>query len=139
MSMLQITGMRMTRNGALRTHSTFAMATQKTKKLTKAQREILQLLEEGQVMTIDQYNMASIGKRGVGPQTRYFLTNNKYVTKIDKTKSVETKGNGYIITEEGRKALSESPAPKSRGPRAIKMVPHKNLYTFSGSGSFPRQ
>lgn len=92
------------------------MSNKKLKKLTKIQRETLQLLAEGKVMTIDRQNMASIGPRSVAPQTRYFLTDNKYVTRKNKTKSVETKGNGFIITDKGRKFLKSNPISKKREP-----------------------
>jgi len=75
---------------------------------------VLQLLNDGQTMVIDRHNLASIGNHDVAPQTRYFLTGNGYVTRKDKTKSVETKGNGYVITEKGRKALVANPPPKKR-------------------------
>lgn len=91
-------------------------ATQKQRKITKVQRKILQILEEGQVITIDHYNMAYIDNRYVVPHTRYFLTDNRYVTRKDKTKSVETKGNGFIITEKGRKVLAANPPPQKRAP-----------------------
>ncbi|MDK1030200.1 MAG: HNH endonuclease signature motif containing protein [Anaerolineae bacterium] len=83
-------------------------------KLTKIQREVLELLENGAVMTIDCYNMPSIGDRNLSPQTRYFLTDKRLVTRKDKTKSVETKGNGFVITDKGRNVLSKNPSPKKR-------------------------
>lgn len=83
-------------------------------KLTKVQREVLELLENGALMTIDCYNMPSIGNRNLSPQTRYFLTEKRLVTRKDKTKSVEAKGNGFIITDKGRNVLAENPPPTKR-------------------------
>ena len=88
-------------------------------KLTKTQREVLELLDNGAVMTIDCYNMPSIEDRQLSPQTRYFLTEKRLVTKKDKSKSVESKNNGFIITEKGRKVLSENSLPKKRKPSRI--------------------
>lgn len=84
------------------------------KKLTKHQREILYLLNQDHMIVIDRSNMPSICGLDISPQTRYFLTDKKYVTRKDKTKSVETKGNGFIITDKGRKALEDNPPPKKR-------------------------
>lgn len=90
------------------------MNIQKKRKMTKIQREVLQLLNDGQIMVIDRLNMTSIGNRDIAPQTRYFLTDNKYITRKYKTKSVEKKGNGYIITKKGREALAAKSSPKKR-------------------------
>lgn len=90
------------------------MAKTKEKKLTKVQREILDLLDHGHIMEIDRMNMASISDRNVAPQTRYFLTKLGYVTRKDKAKSVETHGNGFVITHKGTKALLDNPGSKRR-------------------------
>lgn len=71
-------------------------------------------------MTIDRYNLASIGLRNVASQTRYFLTKNRYVTRKNKAKSVETKGNGFIITDKGRRILKLNLNKKERAPIIIK-------------------
>jgi len=96
------------------------MTTQRLRKLTKTQREVLELLNLGHMMVIDRYNTASIGNHNIAPQTRYFLTENRYVCRKDKSKSVKTKGNGLVITDKGRRALENSPPPKKRGPSTIK-------------------
>lgn len=91
------------------------MATKKSKnpkKLTKHQREIFDLLDQGHMIEIDKSNMPSICGLSISPQTRYFLTENRYVTKKDKNKSVETKGNGFVISEKGRKILELNPSPE---------------------------
>jgi 5-methylcytosine-specific restriction endonuclease McrA len=86
---------------------------------------VLQLLNDGQIMAIDRHNMASLENRNVAPQTRYFLTANRYVTRKDKKKSLETKGNGYIISEKGRKALAED-LPLKRREISISKKKEKN-------------
>lgn len=73
--------------------------------LTKIQRETLQLLASGEMMVVDSANMARIGDKPVAPKTRYFLTDNRLVTKKEKTKSVTTKGNGFVITDKGMELL----------------------------------
>ena len=105
-------------------------------KLTKAQREVLQLLENGEVMTVDRYNMASIGERNIAQQTRYFLSYNRLVSRKDKTSSVESSGNGFIITDKGRMLLAASPRPKKRDFSKIlekeKICPGCGLITSIG-------
>ncbi len=49
---------------------------------------------------------SSLGERPIQPQTRYFLTDNRLIMRLDKSKSVETKGNGFIISEKGRLLLT---------------------------------
>lgn len=83
-------------------------------KLTKVQREVLELLESGAVMVIDSYNMPSIKGRNLSPQTRYTLTEKRLVSRKDKSKPVDAKGNGFIITEKGRRVLANNPPPKAR-------------------------
>ena len=82
------------------------MATKKLK-LTKIRTEILKALAQGEMILIDSMNMASIGGRDVASQTRYFLTDNRLVTRKDKTKAVTSSGNGFVITPKGEKALQE--------------------------------
>ncbi len=77
-------------------------------RLSKIQQEVLEILRHGNIMTIDRMNMASLVNRNVAPNTRYFLTNNKLITRKDKTKSITTKGNGYIISAKGLQALNEN-------------------------------
>ena len=77
-------------------------------KLTKLQKKILETLKDGAMITIDSMNLAAIGDRAVQPQTRYFLTDNRLVTRKDKTKAVTTSGNGYIISTKGLRILEES-------------------------------
>jgi 5-methylcytosine-specific restriction endonuclease McrA len=89
-------------------------------RLTKIQQEVLELLFDGNLMTIDRMNLASIADRAVAPNTRYYLTENKLVTRKDKTKSINTKNNGYIISEKGLKTLNENRNIKRRGtPRVL--------------------
>ncbi len=83
------------------------MATKKQLKLTKIQAEILEALVLGEMISIDSMNLATMGERSIAPQTRYFLTDNRLVTRKDKTKAVTTSGNGFVITPKGAKTLQE--------------------------------
>lgn len=83
------------------------MATKKQLKLTKVQREILETLVQGAMISIDSMNMATMGERAVAPKTRYFLTDNRLVTRKDKTKAVTTYGNGFVITPKGAQIFQE--------------------------------
>ena len=83
------------------------MATKKQLKLTKIQAEILEALVQGEMISVDSMNMATMGERAIAPQTRYFLTDNRLVTRKDKTKAVTTSGNGFVITPKGAKILQE--------------------------------
>ncbi len=65
-------------------------------------------------MVIDVHNMPSIEDRSLSPQTRYSLTEKRLITRKDKSKSVETTGNGFVITEKGKRALAENPPPRKR-------------------------
>jgi hypothetical protein len=110
------------------------MATKKQLKLTKLQADILEALVQGEIISIDSRNMATMGERAIAPQTRYFLTEKRLVTRKDKTKAVTTSGNGYIISPKGAKVLREhkskesgqkrkriySTAPKSEARRLTK-------------------
>ena len=82
----------------------------KTIKLTKLQREVLEALRDGAMITIDRMNLPWLGERQLAAQTRYFLTENRLVTRRDPTRSAETSGNGFILSEKGR-ALLEVSAP----------------------------
>ena len=77
-------------------------------KLTKLQIEILQALKDGQLMTVDKNNMPWLGVRAIQPQTRYFLTENKLVTRKDKKRSVDALGNGFTISEKGLAILDKN-------------------------------
>ena len=82
------------------------MANKKDLKLTKLQAEILELLNQGALISIDSMNMAKIGDRDISAQTRYFLTDNRLITRKDKSKSVTTAGNGFVISPKGASVLS---------------------------------
>lgn len=70
-------------------------------------------------MVIDVHNMPSINDRALSPHTRYSLTEKRLITRKDKSKSVETKGNGFVITEKGKRALAENPPPGKRKASVI--------------------
>lgn len=96
------------------------MVKTKQKSLTRVQREILELLKDSHIMEIDQMNMASIGDRDVAPLTEYSLIQRNYVTRKDKTKSVKSPGNGFIITEKGRNALLNNTSRRRKTPVVLK-------------------
>ena len=58
--------------------------------------------------------MPWLGDRCLSPQTRYFLTDNRLVERRNKTKSVESEGNGLVLSAKGL-ALLESLPPLKRG------------------------
>lgn len=75
-------------------------------KLTKIRRQTLEMLLDGRMMEISSMNEARIGSEPVAQETRYFLTKNRLIERKDKTKSVTTKGNGFIISDKGLRVLS---------------------------------
>ena len=88
--------------------------------LTAIQKEILELLSKGKIISINKYNLGAIGERSVAPNTTWFLTKNKLVTRKDKSKSIITKGNGYIISEKGKQVLELCNSRKKRAnPRIL--------------------
>lgn len=74
-------------------------------RFTKVQREVLEALRDGGLITINRMNMAWLGDRAVSPQTRYFLTENRLIERRDKSKAVETQGNGFVLSPKGLAAL----------------------------------
>jgi len=83
-------------------------------KLTNFQIGILEALRDGEMITIDRQNMPYLGSRLIQPQTRYFLTENKLITRLDKSKSIETKGNGFTISKKGLLWLEKAVPPKKK-------------------------
>lgn len=78
-------------------------------RLTKVQREILEALRDGGTITIDRTNMPWLGDRSLSPQTRYFLTDKRLVERRDRTRSVETHGNGFVLSAKGLAVLQSLP------------------------------
>jgi hypothetical protein len=60
-------------------------------KLTKVQKEVLTLLDSGEILAVDSMNLSKIGERHVAFRTRMFLTDKRLVTRKDKSKAVTTK------------------------------------------------
>ena len=75
-------------------------------KLTKLQVEVLIALKAGQLLTVDKQNMPWLGGRALQPQTRYFLTENRLITKQDAARSVEVAGNGFTVSKKGLTVLA---------------------------------
>lgn len=65
-------------------------------------------------MVINRHNTPSIEGRELSPQTRYSLTKKQFVTRKNKSKRVDAKGNGFVITEKGRRFLADNPLPTTR-------------------------
>jgi hypothetical protein len=76
-------------------------------KLTKIQKEVLTELDNGAILEVDPMNLTKIGDRDVAFSTRTFLTKNRLVVRKDKSKAVTTKGNGFVISEKGKRALHD--------------------------------
>ncbi len=74
-------------------------------KLTPVQREILKALADGGMLALDKTNTLYVNGRQLQPVTREFLTSNKLITRMDKTRDIKAIGNGFVITEKGRAAL----------------------------------
>ena len=81
--------------------------------LKKRQREVLQALRDGALITVDSVNTAWLGTQMLHPLTRYFLTQNRFIERRDKTKSVQTHSNGFVISAKGIVALDASVKPES--------------------------
>lgn len=94
-------------------------------RLTKVQRDVLEALRDGGIIRIDRSNMPWLGDRCLSPQTRYFLTDNRLVERRDKTKSVESEGNGFVLSEKGATLLESLPIAKREEKRTstTKAVP----------------
>lgn len=81
-------------------------------RLTKVQRDVLEALRDGGIIRIDRSNMAWLGDRSLSSQTRYFLTDKRLVERRDKGRSVESEGNGFVLSPKGLALLEELPAVK---------------------------
>ncbi len=77
-------------------------------KLSDSKIEILETLQEGEILRIDKFNMPWLRDRCMSPHTRYFLTENKLITRKDKRKAITTKGNGLIISEKVINVLTQN-------------------------------
>jgi hypothetical protein len=82
-------------------------------KLTEAQLETLQALVEGAMLTFNDYGQLCLpvalpGRfdNALSGTVRDVLIKNKLIERFDKTRDPRRKGNGYVISEKGRAALS---------------------------------
>lgn len=80
-------------------------------KLTRAQREALELLSAGEMMVLDSMNFPHINTHEVSPRVRYFLTQNRLVQRRDPNKGLSLQ-NGYVISPKGRVALASGSVPE---------------------------
>lgn len=81
---------------------------QPDKTLTDVQRSILTAMLGGELLVQDRQNALHIGAMTLQPRTRDILVKARLIERFDKTKSVSSSGNGFIITEQGRLALLKS-------------------------------
>lgn len=98
------------------------MAQKEVKNLTQVQREILESLRDGGMLTVDRQNMPWLGDRMLQPASRYFLTDNGLITRLDKSRPVEATGNGFVISEKGLFVLSQQGANKKTKPESFTKV-----------------
>ena len=82
--------------------------TKKPTALTVFQRGILQALADGGMLTLDKHNILSVGTFSLQPVTRQILMDADFLTRADKTRDIKTKGNGFVITDKGRAALTNA-------------------------------
>jgi hypothetical protein len=75
-------------------------------RFTKIQRDVLELLRDGGMISVDSTNMSRIGDREVSFQTRNFLTGKRLVRRRNPNNSVGV-ANGFVISENGLAALEE--------------------------------
>lgn len=81
-------------------------ASTKKHRLTPHQRQVLEALANGSMITADRNNCLQVDGITIQPVTREFLVKSKYVERADKSRSLATAGNGFVITDKGREALS---------------------------------
>lgn len=86
----------------------------KARLLTPVQRDVLQALADGALMTLDRTNSSWIGDKSVAFQTRSILAQRRLITRQDPSRNADAPGNGFIISDNGRAALAASPAPKRK-------------------------
>ena len=81
------------------------MARDKPVTLNALHREVLSLLAAGGIMTIDKASLAAIGHRAIHLFTRSVLIGNGLVTQLQQGKRIGATGNGYAISDRGRRLL----------------------------------
>jgi hypothetical protein len=109
-------------------------------RLTKLQREILEALRDGGMITIDRANMPSLGDRDLSPQTRYFLTDKRLIERRDKSKAVETQGNGFILSAKGLALLeSLSKSSQVRGSVSVRRSSADSIVQVTSAPPTERQ
>lgn len=92
------------------------MAEKKIKKLTQIHRETLVSLRDGGMITVDQNNTPWLADRTLLPSIRYFLTANGLITRLDKSRPIVAKGNGFVISEKGISLLAQQPPTRNTKP-----------------------
>jgi hypothetical protein len=108
------------------------MNNQSTKlpQLTHIQREVLQSMARGAMLSLDKHNMVSLPDRPVQPVTRYFLTKHRLIVRADAAGQIKRGGCRFVISELGRAALNTAP----RTPPAPVFVPASDAQiSFAGN------
>ena len=73
------------------------------------------------MITVDRQNMPWLGDRMLQPASRYFLTDNGLITRLDKSRPVEATENGFVISEKGLFVLAQQrPHSKTKPESTIK-------------------
>jgi hypothetical protein len=97
--------------------------------VTPVQRELLEAMRDGAIMTIKKDGFGWVGDRSVSPSTQDSLLKKNLILRIDKSKAITTTGNGYVISGEGISILEHLPPlePKQtdqavRGPATQKQL-----------------
>jgi hypothetical protein len=86
----------------------------KPKLLSAAQREVLEALAGGALMTLDRMNLSWIGDKAVAFQTRTLLAQRRLITRLDVSRNADASGNGFTISTKGRALLAAQPVGKSK-------------------------
>lgn len=72
---------------------------------TESIRDLLKELAAGELLRVDVHNILWLRDRALTQGTRTVLMRERLVTRLDKTKAAETHGNGFVISDRGRKIL----------------------------------
>ena len=98
------------------------MTKEKKIQVSSVQREILELMRDGTIMTVQRDGFGWVNDRSIIPDSRFSLRERGLITRIDKTKADTTKGNGYILSDLGLKVLSGLSSRKRVGPRLFRKI-----------------
>ena len=80
--------------------------------LTSVQREVLEALAAGAMMTAGRW-CSMVGDREVAYETRTLLSRRRLITRLDQTRDADAAGNGLVISANGKAVLA---AQQLKGP-----------------------